>query len=193
MKKFMLILAIVIILIPGATLAGSEPKHSFGVAFFIGEELPSGLGWKSYDMYYKGKNTVLIPYYSWVLGKHWHINLEGNIGSYKFKANTSGRKSDAFSLGVAVMAAYDFLKLDRSRAYLDFGIGVAYWHDTPSHHLLDRDGIPGMIQYGAGLEIPIAESHSLKLAYRFAHTSGIFSDDNGINNHGILIGITNTF
>jgi opacity protein-like surface antigen len=192
-KTFMLILAIALILIPGTILAESVPRHSIGLALFTGREMSDGLGWRSYDEWYEGNNTIFIPSFGWILGKRWHINLEGNMGSYEFKRKTTGRKIHAFTLGLAIMAAYDFLKFDRWGAYVDLGVGLAHWSDTPSDHLLDRGGIPGMIQYGAGLKIPIGGSHFLKLAYRFAHTSGIFSDDNGINNHGILFGLTKTF
>ena len=192
-RTYIGILIIASILIPSTMLAGSVPNNSMGLALFAGWETPSGLGWKGYDQWYDGRNTILIPSYGWVLGKRWHIDLEGNIGCYHFEAKRGDRTVDAFTLGLAVMGAYDFLKFDRWAAYVDMGVGLSYWSDTPSPDYFDRNRLPGMIQYGAGAKIQIDESHFLKLAYRLAHTSGIFSDDQGINNHGLLIGITKSF
>jgi len=187
------ILAIVFILIPSTMLAGSVPRHSIGLSLFTGWETPSGLGWKSYDRWYDGRNTVFIPSYGWIVGKRWHIDLEGHIGCYHFEAKTGDQTVDTFTLGLAVMGAYDFLKFDRWAAYVDMGVGLSYWSDTPSPDYFDRNRLPGMIQYGAGAKIQIDESYFLKLAYRLAHTSGVFSDDQGINNHGLLIGIGKSF
>jgi opacity protein-like surface antigen len=180
-------------LTPSTVLADSVPKNSIGIALFAGWEIPSGLGLNSYNESYDGRNTILIPSYGWFLGKRWHIDLEGNIGCYHFKRKKTHRSADVFALGLAVVAAYDFLQFDRWAAYADIGVGVSYWSDTPRAHLVDRNRIPGMLQFGAGTRIPIGENRFVKLAYRLAHTSGIFSDDNGINNHGLLVGVTKTF
>jgi len=180
-----------IIIMPCIVNASEDFKHTVGLGIFAGKKISDGMVWHVTDDL-EWNYTAIHPSYGWLLGERWQVDLEGTLGIYNFR-NGENIKEDTYSLGISLMAGYDFLKHEKFSLYFDVGLGVGYWNFTPDNSVVDSHSVIGLIQYGAGIKIPVRKNYFIKTAYRVNHGSGIFSKDSGCNTHGIFIGIVKKF
>ena len=192
-NKIIIFVLAVLILLPVIALADDqqEKKHKnvIGLRIFTGYQIPKGMIWSKRERYDWVSSEIYVSY-GWILTDRWQIDIEGNVGQYRFedfKKNTSDKVTIC---GIVAVASYDFLKFnDMFSLYGDLGAGVAYWDDTPNKKMINNDMVPGIILYGLGVKVKKGRLH-LKCAYRFVHYSAIFdSNDSGVNTHGLILTI----
>ncbi len=191
-KRLELVILIMIVLgltvfTPTGVNASKELKNVAGLGVFYGKKIPDNKviavpGSLKWDY------VIIHPKYGWLIGERWQLDLEGNFGKYEFE---DGKKKvkDTFSLGLSLMASYEFLQYEKFSLYADVGCGLGYWDRTPDNGLVDRSTVIGIIQYGAGIKIPVGNNYYARAAYRFEHGSGIRKHDSGCNTHGIFLGV----
>lgn len=185
MKKsvvHVLALLLVVALTPSLGLANDLRNKIMGIGFFMGEQIPEGSVWvteKKIDWTYASVNLT----YGWQLSNRWQVNLEGSIGQFYFK-DERGNRENVLALGLTAHVNYDVLQFDNWAAFLDLGAGPSYWSKTPKQNMVDRDGFPVIIQYGAGLKINFLKDLYLQAGYEFIHFSSLCNDDSGANSHG---------
>ena len=191
------VIVISLLLIAFSTTALAESENTIGVGFFIGVQIPEVAGDLAVRERYDWDYTVLQPTFGWLLSERWEIYLEGNIGWYHFKDKREGGSEDNYTLGLSVIAAYDFVKFDKWSTFVEGGLGIVYLTDIPEEHgepLVQKDSFPLLVQFGTGFKINLGKEYLLKLAYRFTHISSILrTEEGGLNNHGALVAIVKAF
>ena len=181
-KKITLIITLIITLLLFIVLPTKAVDNTIGIGIFYGKDIAG-----TYPVWHSSSDHewecfIVHPTYSWLLSDKWEIYLEGDIGHYSFK------KVNVYSLSISLMADYKIL----GPIYIEAGCGTGYWTGTPNEVLV-KDDLIGLIKYGTGAKIQLDKKHTIKIGYRFTHSSEVFVDDTGANTHGILFSISKLF
>lgn len=191
-----LVIVLIVLLIPLRTVVLAETKNTMGLGVFVGVQIPDVVDVLAVRERFDWTYTILQPTYGWILSERWEIYLEGNIGWYRFDNKYDGTEDD-YTLGLSLMAAYDFLKFDKWSTFVELGFGIVYFSGIPEEQgepLIYRSGFPVLIQVGTGFKFHLGNENFLKLAYRFTHASSISStEEGGLNTHGVLIAVIKSF
>lgn len=178
-KKVTLIITLLLFVVPLVNAA----DNTIGMGIFYGESVTENYYPKWHSSPNRKWNCVIAhPTYGWLLSDVWEVYLEGDIGYYNFE------KTNVYSAGVSLITDYKIL----GPLYLELGCGTGYWTNTPDKRLV-RNGLIGLIKYGAGAKIQLNKVYTMKIGYRFTHSSEIFADDTGANTHGVLCTISKRF
>jgi hypothetical protein len=176
-RKIILTITFLTFIVPLVNAA----DNTIGMGVFYGKSIPESY---TYPKWHSSPTrewdcAIIHPTYGWILSDVWEVLLEGDIGYYNF------RKTDVYSVGISLMTDYKVL----GPLYLEVGCGAGYWTNTPDKRFV-KNSLIGLIKYGAGAKIQLNKTYTMKIGYRFTHSSEIFADDTGANTHGILCSIS---
>lgn len=170
---------IIIILLLTISLANAQ-ENIIGIGLFHGENITDSYPIWSESDGYKWSCTIIHPTYGWVMSDKWEVFIEGDLGHYNLK------EKDIYSIGISLMTDYMLL----SPIYIEAGCGISHW--TDDFNKVKR-GVIGLIKYGIGTKFNLVEDYTLKVGYRFTHSSELIADDSGANSHGVLVMISKRF
>lgn len=185
---------LLVVLISTAASAADEKDRFMGLGIFGGTQICDNPVWHTTGNHKWNTEDVFLNY-GWKLSPRWEIYLEGNIGLFNFHSKSDEKgdyRTSVFSLGASIMTSYDFIRYKDWGLFGECGVGPGYWHASPNRKLVQPD-VLGLIQYGAGLKIPVGKDLYLRPSYRFIHHSSIPGRDTGANTHGFLLRITKYF
>lgn len=127
----------------------------------------------------------IFPRVDLALHRNWDLEFEGDFSYYTI----SGEK-DLYLLGTNANLVFKPLQWNKGSWFILGGGGLAYTNSNGQIKEMADYHLAGITQSGTGINYELSKGHSLRLEYRFHHTSVPFKRDVGINTHNILLGIT---
>ncbi len=158
--------------------ADEEKKMRYGLSVFggTGDAIHNKPDLTAYGVF---------PRVDFSLHKYWDLEFEGNFSYW----NISGEK-DLYFLGANANFVFKPLQWTWGSLFLLGGGGLGYDSAGKHVHEIGDSHFGGILQAGAGIYYNLGKGLALRGEYRFYHISEPFRNDDGLNSHIFLFGIS---
>jgi len=182
LKKRHWLFAFVYFMVVGAMISRSYGGENSEVTY--GFSILGGFG----DAWRNEINLTVygfLPRVGLPLHRNWDLELEGNYSYWNIR-----KEHDVYFLGVD--ANLLFKPLQRSWGSMFFLVGGGLGYDSAGKRVpqIGDTHCGGILHAGIGFYYNLGKRLALRVEYRFYHMSDPFRNDEGLNSHTALLGIS---